>query len=126
MVDATTNSNETKSYQSRWRLAGALSLAVAALLAAASLWTGILRDSVIHAVRIFAQNAPQDVTAHNGLIACLLYWSIFVLALCASLYLAFIDMRYIRLQYALEKQKLFRQSLGDELASTALDKKRDP
>ncbi len=115
---------DKKRYQSRWRLAGTISLAAAALLAAGSVWSGILRDTAVHTVRVFAGRVPEGVEANSGLVVCVLYWTAFLVSLGAAFYLAFLDMRYIRLQYALEQQKLFKESLGDEYSAALLDKRR--
>jgi len=45
---------------------------------------------------------------------CFLYWGIFVVLLAVSFYVVVLDVRYIRLLYALEKRELFLQTLGDE------------
>ena len=101
-----------------------ISLAAAALLAAGSVWSGILRDTAVHTVRVFAGRVPEGMAADSGLAVCALYWIAFLSALGAAFYFAFLDMRYIRLQYALEQQKLFKESLGDEFSAALLDKRR--
>lgn len=115
---------DKKKYQSRWRLAGMISLVAAGLLAANSVWSGILRDTAVHTVRVFAGRVPDGIEANSGLVVCLLYWTAFLVALGAAFYLAFLDMRYIRFQYALEQQRLFKESLGDEFSADLLDKNR--
>jgi len=125
MVGTAGDTSKTKTFQSRWRLAGALSLAAAALLAAGSLWSGILHDTVVHMVRLSARETPTDVSTTHGLVLCMLYWALFFATLFVALFLAVLDMRYIRLQYAIEKQQIFLQSLGDESAASARDKKQD-
>ncbi len=103
--------------QSVWRRAGAVAVTIAALLAVAAVPTGILRSTVIHFLNLTMGDVPADITATAPLLVCVLYWVVFLIALGASLYMAFLDIRYIRLQYALEKQRLFQQSLGEDLSS---------
>jgi hypothetical protein len=101
-----------------------IALAVAGLMAVGSLSTGILRDTAVHTVRLFARDAPEELSATYGVLICAAYWLVFLVALLTAVYLAFIDMRYIRLQYAIEKQRLFQQSLGDDITSSARDNQR--
>ena len=42
------------------------------------------------------------------------YWGLFVVLLFASLYLVVLDLRFIRLAYALEKRRLYQETLGSE------------
>lgn len=109
--------------QSVWRRIGAVSITIAAVLAVVAVPSGILRDSVIHVVRLSGGHVPNDVTASTTVTLCLLYWLVFLGALFTALYMAFLDIRYIRLQYAIEKQRLFHQSLGDGLIRSASSKK---
>lgn len=103
-----------------------VSLAVAGLMAVGSVWTGILRDTVVHTVRLSAGEIPGGVDADTALAVCIVYWLIFLVALSSAFFMAFLDVRYIRLQFALEQQRLFQQSLGDDLSAAVLDKNRKP
>jgi len=85
--------------QSKWRIAGACTLAGAGLMA----WYGV------HA-RLFS--GPR--------LFLVLYWGAFVLLLAATFYTVLLDVRYIKLQYSLEKRELFRETLGDETFRKAL------
>lgn len=111
--------------QSVWRRAGAIAITIAVVLAVAAIPTGVLRSTVIHAVRLAMGEIPEDITANTPLLVCILYWFAFLAALTAALYMAFLDIRYIRLQYALEKRRLFRQSLGEDLAGALSSKESD-
>lgn len=51
-----------------------------------------------------------------------LYWGAFVLLLAVTFYTVLLDVRYIKLQYSLEKRELFRETLGDETFRKALIK----
>ena len=79
--------------QSTWRKAGLGALAGAALMA----WFGaeslFVRESVWHL---------------------LIYWSICLGLLAVAGYTVILDLRYIRLQYALGRRRVFTQTLGDE------------
>ena len=50
----------------------------------------------------------------------LIYWSVFLLLLAVALFIVILDIRYIRLQYAVAKRELLRQTLGDETFRKAL------
>jgi len=43
----------------------------------------------------------------------LVYWGIFVLALFVALYMALLDIRYIRLLYLLEEREIFENTIGN-------------
>lgn len=111
-------------YQSRWRRAGAIAIGIAGLMALASVWTSILRDTAIHAIHMFSGEPPEEVVPQTPLLVCAGYWTIFLAALITALWLAALDIRYIRLQYALEERKLYKDSLGDDLTSALADKHR--
>lgn len=48
------------------------------------------------------------------------YWSIVLLFLVSALYIALLDIRYIRLKYFAEKRAIFRETLGDEVLREAI------
>jgi hypothetical protein len=50
----------------------------------------------------------------------LAYWGVFLVALLTALYMALIDLRYIRLQYHLGERELFEETLGDEELRSSL------
>lgn len=99
--------------QSTWRKAGAVTISLAALMAVYAAAGGVLRDSAIHMARLMSEEASGQVTAGRPLLFCLTYWSIFGLLIAISLYLAALDVRFIRMQYALEKKALIQQGLRD-------------
>lgn len=82
-----------RTYQSRWRIAGAVAIACCAIMA----WYG-------------AQHAFMSAS----LLGAILYWGLCLLFLLVSLYTVLLDVRYIRLQYAIARRELFVQTLGDE------------
>lgn len=79
--------------QRRWRIAGALLLAVSGGLAYAGVRLPLIRES---------------------LVAFIAYWAVFLVAFIGAICCAFLDFRYIRMQMAMEERELFRQTLGDE------------
>ena len=50
----------------------------------------------------------------------IVYWSVFSLFLIAALVCVFLDMRYIRLEYALGKRDIFESTIGEEQFRQAL------
>lgn len=50
----------------------------------------------------------------DSLLVCILYWGLFLALMGATFLVVWLDVRYIRLQYALERRKAFRETLGDE------------
>jgi len=44
----------------------------------------------------------------------LIFWSIVIALIAATFFLVMLDVRFIRLRYALERQKLFKETLGSE------------
>ena len=45
----------------------------------------------------------------------MVYWLVFLLLILIVLYMAFLDIRHVRLMYALEKRKLFQLSMGEDV-----------
>jgi hypothetical protein len=79
--------------QKRWRLVCSFTIALAAFMA----WYGVENDAL-----------------HASLGFVLAYWGVFLLLLVTSLYLVVLDLRYIRLQYALHKRALYLETIGEE------------
>jgi TRAP-type C4-dicarboxylate transport system permease small subunit len=82
-----------------WRTAGGIALVCCALLA----WFGV-----------------DNVRADDSFVYFALYWSAFLFFLLVALYVVLLDMRYIRLQYHLGRQEIFRATLGNEEFRRAL------
>lgn len=114
------------SFQSRWRRAGTIAIALAGVLALGSVWSSILRDTAIHTVSIFSVELPDGVAAQTPILVCAVYWLVFLVALVVALYMAVLDIRYIRLQYALEQRQLYQSSLGDEITGALRKRDREP
>ncbi len=98
--------------QSTWRKAGAVTIALAALMAVYAAAGGVLRDSVIHMTRLVSEEASGQLTVDRPLLFCVLYWLVFALLILVSFYLAALDYRFIRLQFTLEKKALIDESLS--------------
>lgn len=90
--------------QRQWRKAGALSIAACALLA----WVGATRN--------FFLDSP---------LIGILYWGAFLVLMALTFLIVWLDIRYIRLQYALERRNVFRETLGEEQFRKELLKAQD-
>jgi hypothetical protein len=49
-----------------------------------------------------------------------IYWSIFLACILVAFYCVLLDIRFIRLQFALERQRIFRETVGDQAFRKAL------
>lgn len=79
--------------QRKWRTVGAVALAIAGGMA---LYGG------------------GEVTEETSRVYLLVYWSVFLACFVVALYMAYLDLRYIRLQYLLSERDLYLETLGDE------------
>ena len=79
--------------QARWRTVGAVAIGGAAIMA----WFGVEWEPLRHSALLFCA-----------------YWGGFLLLFLASVYIAVLDIRYIRMQYAVERRNLFRQTIGEQ------------
>jgi hypothetical protein len=79
--------------QSRWRVAGALTTAGAALMA----WYGAENRFFTNSLSLF-----------------LSYWGFFFVLLVITFYIVMLDIRYIHLQYKIHQRELLHQTLADE------------
>jgi hypothetical protein len=85
-----------------------------------------LHDTVVHAVRISGRDVPDGVVFSASAPVCAAYWSVWIFSLFVALVMALIDVRHIRREFGLERAALLRESLGDDLASSSLQKNRKP
>ena len=91
--------------QSNWRRTGLLTLLAAAVMA----WFGAQElDTAIHSTQYW-----------------IVYWGLFGVLLAVSVYVVILDIQYIRVQYALGKRELFRQTLGNEDFRKGLTKSKE-
>ena len=88
-------------------------------MAAYAVSTDILRESARYFVSIAYEEAREsaDAEAASGHFV---FWGLFVFLILASVYLAMLDMKYIRLQYVLQKREIFGQTLGDSVFRQSL------
>lgn len=98
--------------QSTRRKVGAISVGLASLMAVYAVAGGVARDSVIHLSRFVSEDAAEQTTASRPGLFCLVYCLIFSLLILISLYMAVLDIRFIRLKFALEKQAIIRENLA--------------
>lgn len=80
-------------------------------------WRAVATACLIVSVLMFiagASYSPLRLFLRDSLTLFALYWGFCVLIVCIAVYIAFIDMRYIRLQYVLGKREFFKETLGDE------------
>ena len=99
--------------QKHWRWIGVVCLLIAAALAFASVSTNILRDSIVSVALIFWEGT-SDPSPAFPITVYILYWGLFGLSIFLAFYMVMLDLRYIRLEYTLEKRALMKESLEDE------------
>ncbi|MBP8128026.1 MAG: hypothetical protein KA184_00485 [Candidatus Hydrogenedentes bacterium] len=87
--------------QRKWRLTGALALALSALMAGYGV---------------------AYLGFSGSVLVLLVYWGIFLLCLIVAFLMALLDMRYIRVQYALEQRRIFVETLGSKAFRESLRK----
>ena len=63
---------------------------------------------------------PATLRTEPGLVFLCVYWGAFVLVLLVAFYAVLLDVRYIRLQYALEQRAIFEDTLGSDAFRKAL------
>jgi hypothetical protein len=100
--------------QRGWRTVGAASLAVAGAMALYAVSSGLLRRSVLHVAAWSSPEAAESLPPGASGQFHFLYWSFFALLILVALYMALLDIRYIRLQFLLEKREIFGKTLGDK------------
>ncbi len=99
--------------QRHWRAAGAACILAAGFMAYYAATSGLLRESVLHAVTLLTSRSPGDVAPVRSGIFQILYWLAFAVIILVSVYCAVLDMRYIRHQFASERREIFNRTLGD-------------
>lgn len=75
--------------------------------------TDLMRDTLIFILRPFSEPTDELNPAY-ALWFCVAYWTIFGACLFVTLYIAVLDIRYIRMQFAMEKKALVKQSWENE------------
>ena len=92
--------------QTKWRITAALTISCAGAMA----WLGVewkaLRESLLFLA---------------------VYWGVFFVLFLISLFIVWLDIRYIKMQYAMGKRELFKQTLGcEEFRKTLIDRTKGP
>ena len=68
---------------------------------------------------------PRWHALRESLLVMGVYWGIFLVLMIATIYIVLLDLRYIRMQYAILRREIFRQTLGSEEFQKALRKTRE-
>lgn len=100
--------------QKTWRMAGVVVLVMAGLMAWYAMDSGLLRDSVLHLSSVFTDRSLEEPGATLSFV--ILYWGVFGVAIFAAIFLALIDIRFIRLRHALERRDLLREAVSQSTA----------
>ena len=82
-------------------------------------WRAVCSVLIVCAMAMAAYGAKVGFLVDQPVQA-LIYWSVFLLLLAVALFIVILDIRYIRLQYAVAKRELLRKTLGDETFRKAL------
>lgn len=83
--------------QQTWRTAGIVLLVVCACMT--------IGGVKIEALRLWLHSSPWIF---------LTYWGVVLIPLCGAIYIAFLDMRFIKADYAAAKREAFLQTLGEK------------
>ncbi len=79
-------------WQTKWRVAGGIALACAAVLTVYGAQGEFPRTSLVHFI---------------------VYWGLCFVALAVAVFIAILDIQYIRVQHAVAKRELVRSALGN-------------
>ena len=90
--------------QRTWRKVGGISILGAAFMA----WYGSVNVT---------GDAPRGCF--------LVYWLVFLLLFVIALYMALLDLRYIRMRYLMEERELYIKTMADEAIQAALRRPDD-
>jgi hypothetical protein len=111
--------------QRYWRRLATGMLLASAAMAAYGVSTRLLRDSLVHALGVVSKPENELVTTYSFLF-CVLFWMLFSGLILASVYVAVLDMRYVRLQFMLEKRELMKETWeNEEFRKMLSDRQRD-
>ena len=103
--------------QRGWRRGGVVVLVAAGLMAWYAADSGVLRDTALHLSGLLSDKTLETPSASLGFV--LGYWGIFAAVILVALYLALIDVRFIRLRHALERRELVREASAESPAESA-------
>jgi len=101
--------------QAHWRGMGVAFLLGSGVLAAISVTTPILRNTLIWLVSFTNEEAVEraEMLSPWGY---LIFWGLFAGCVAGALYMAMLDIRFIRLEYALAKRDLMREAMEEAIA----------
>ncbi len=85
--------------QTKWRIYGGIAITCCGFMA----WYGTTPEML--------RQSPIEL---------ILYWALFLILFAGAVFIAFLDLRYVRLQHALEKRAAFLNTLGDPSFRKAL------
>lgn len=99
--------------QRQWRIAGGVTLALTSAMALFAVATDLLHNSAMLIVALSSEEVAEAAEPIAGW-PLALFWGVFALLIAFALYLAAVDIRYIRLQYAEERRSILRDTLQEE------------
>ncbi len=98
--------------QSQWRKLGAATLTLAACMALYAVTSDLLRNSVMVLSALFSEEIAEAATPIVRW-PLSLYWIVFLSTILLTLYLAMVDIRHIRSQYAEERRNILKRTLQE-------------
>ena len=104
---------------------GVVFLVGAAVMAVASVITPILKNSLIWLLSFSNENAAEQAESFSPW-GYILFWCLFAVCVAGAVYMAMLDMRYIRLKFAIEKRNMIREAMDDALSIKDTPKKPTP
>jgi hypothetical protein len=111
--------------QKTWRRLGALDLLAAASMALYAVVSSVLHDSVLLIASFLSEEVNASQTDLSPAFLAV-YWLVFSGTIVFALYLAVVDIRYIRLQYAAEKHEILKRTLNDRRFRESLRERTIP
>lgn len=111
--------------QRQWRIAGAAALFAASAMALYAVVSDVLHNSVLLLVALSSEKvaeAAEPIAAWPLAV----FWLVFSLLIVFALYLAAVDIRYIRQQYDQERRSILRHTLQDEAFRESLQNSTQP
>lgn len=111
--------------QWQWRICGGLTVLIASAMAVYAVLSDVLHDSAMVIVALSsAQVAEAAVSIER--VPLIVFWGVFALLICFALYLAAVDIRHIRRQYAEERRDILRRTLQDQSFRETLRERTRP
>lgn len=99
--------------QKYWRRIASGTLIMISAMAIYAVTTKVLRDTFIFFADTVGKNI-NSLTPQHSFLFCFIYWTIFAILLFTTFYIAVLDMRYIRMQFSMNKQALIKEAWEDE------------